>query len=80
MSRRIIYFHVNIILNFPITYKTALVLCQSESECLHQTVNMVVFFTNNNDNTFPKGRALMQNYRIVPKTKREWCQVGVQTH
>ena len=39
-----IYVHVNIILDFPITYKKASVLYQSEWACLHQTVNMVVFF------------------------------------
>ena len=38
------YFHVNIILDFPITYRTDSVLCQSECACLHKTVNMVVFF------------------------------------
>ena len=39
----IIYFHV-ILLDFPITYRNASVLCQSECTCLHQTVDMVVFF------------------------------------
>jgi len=33
-------------------------------------VNRVVFFVKNNENTYPKGRALMQMYRIVPITKR----------
>jgi len=32
---------------------------------------MVVFFVNSNENTYPKGRALMQMYRVVPITKRE---------
>jgi len=63
-----IYFHVNIILDFPITFRNTSVLCQSE--CLHKTVNMVVFFVKSNGNTFPKGRALMQMYRVVPITKR----------
>jgi len=32
---------------------------------------MVVFFTKiNNENTYPKGRVLMQMYRVVPQTKR----------
>jgi len=44
MSRTIKYVHVNIILDFPITYKNASVLHHSECACLHQTVNMVVFF------------------------------------
>ena len=43
MSRMIRYVHVNIILDFPITYENASVLCQSECAWLHQTVNMVVF-------------------------------------
>ena len=38
-----IYVHVNIILDFPITYRNASVLCQSECAWLHKTVNMVVF-------------------------------------
>ena len=41
----ILYVHVNIILDFSITYKHALVICQSECACSHQPVNMVVFFT-----------------------------------
>ena len=67
MLRTPIYFHVNIILDFPITYNNASVLCQSE--CLHKTVNRVVFFVKSNGNTFPKGRELMQLHRVVPITK-----------
>jgi len=44
MSRTIIYVHVNLKIDFPITYQNDSVLCQSECACLHQTVNMVVFF------------------------------------
>jgi len=44
MSMTIIDVHVNIILDFSITYINASVLCQSECTCTHQTVNMVVFF------------------------------------
>ena len=44
MSRTIIYVHINILLDFPITYKNASVLCQYECACLHQTINMIVFF------------------------------------
>ena len=40
-----IYVHVYIILDFPITYTNASVLCHSECTCLHRTVNMVVFFS-----------------------------------
>jgi len=31
---------------------------------------MVIFFVKSNENTYPKGRALMQMYRVVPQTKR----------
>ena len=45
MSRTIIYVHVYIMLDFPITHiGNTSVLCQSECECLHKTVNMEVFF------------------------------------
>jgi len=72
MSRTIIYFHVYIILDIillSITYKNASVLCQSECACLHKTVNMVVFLVKSNENTYPKVRALMQMYIVVPITK-----------
>ena len=38
--------------------------------CLHKTVNMVVFLVKSNENTYPKGRALMQMYRVVPIMNR----------
>ena len=60
----IIYVHVDIILDLPITYEKAQVLCQSECSCSHHSVDIVVFFTQNNENTYPKGRTLMQMYRI----------------
>ena len=44
MTRTIIYVHVYIILHFPITYRNASVLCQSECAFLQKTLNMVVFF------------------------------------
>jgi len=31
---------------------------------------MVFFYVKSNDNTNPKGRALMQMYRVVPQKKR----------
>jgi len=61
------------ILDFPITYRNASVLCQSECAFLHKTGNkkvMVVFFVKSNENTNPKGRALMKMYRVVHITKR----------
>ena len=42
MLRTIIYIHFNMRLDFPITFKNASVLFQSECALLHQTVNMVV--------------------------------------
>jgi len=65
--RTTIYFHVYIILDFPIT---------SESACLHKTVNMVVFFVKSHEHNFPKGRALMQMNRVVPITKKGNCYKG----
>jgi len=61
MSMTLIYFHVYIlhVLDFPITYRNDSVFCQSECACLHKTVNLVGFFDKSNENTYPKGRALM---------------------
>jgi len=39
-----VYVHVYTILDFPITCKNDSMLCQSEWACLHETVNLVVFF------------------------------------
>ena len=47
---------------------TASVVCQSRCAYLHKKVNMVVFFVKGNENTYPKGRALMQMYVVVPHT------------
>ena len=55
LLRTIIYFHVYVILDFPITYRNASVLFQSECAFLHKTLNMVVFFAQSNENTYPKG-------------------------
>jgi len=70
MSRTIVYFHVYIILDFHITYRNVSVLCQSEWACLHKTVSMVVFFVKSNVTAYPKERALMQMYRVIPQTKK----------
>jgi len=71
MLSTIKYVHVYMILDFPITYRNASVICQSECTCLHKTVNMVVFFVKSNENTYPKWRALMQMYRVVPMITME---------
>jgi len=47
------------------------VVCQSESTCLHKTVNLVGFYVKSNAKTYPKGRALMQKNRVIPITKKE---------
>ena len=52
----IIHVHVNIILDSPMTS--------------HQSVNMELFFSKTNENTYPKGKAFMQFYRVVPQAKR----------
>jgi len=70
MLRTTICFRVYISLGFPITYRNASVLCQSDCSCLHKTVNMVVFFVISNENAYPKRRALMQMYRVVPIKRR----------
>ena len=49
---------------FPITYKNASVLCQSECACLHKTENMVVFFVKSNENIYPKGRVLCKSTEL----------------
>ena len=48
---KIKYVFDNIILDFPITYKNASVLCQLEYECLHKTINMVVFLIEYDENS-----------------------------
>jgi len=68
MSRTIIYVDVNLILDFPIEYKNDSVLCHSECTYLHQTIKHGSFLFKNNKNTYPKGTALMQMYRVVPQT------------
>ena len=77
MLRTIIYFHVYINLDFPITYRNASVLCQSECACLHKTLNMAVFFVKSNENTYLKGTAPMQMYRVVLKTNREFKDIAL---
>ena len=52
---------------------------------LHKTVKMVVFFVKNNENTYPKERALMQIYRVVCQMNREnlinmSCLIDTQPH
>jgi len=37
---------------------------------LHETVNIIVFFVKSNENAYPKGRAFMEMYRVVPIMKR----------
>ena len=39
----------------------------------HTIVNVVVFFVKSDENTYPKGRALIQMYRVVAITKRGNC-------
>jgi len=73
MSRTIIYVHVNIILDFPITYLNASVLSQTECACLYQTVTMAVFFFLNNGKELPKRESTHANVQSCPSNeKSEW--------
>ena len=40
---------ITILLDFPITYRNASVLCQSECACLHKTLKMAVFFVKSHE-------------------------------
>jgi len=40
------------------------------SQNVHKTVNIVVFFLEYDENTYPKGRAISQMYRVVSQMKR----------
>jgi len=51
MLRTILYFQVNVVLDFPLTYRSTAVICQSDCACLHKTVNMTIFFVKSNENT-----------------------------
>jgi len=62
MSKTIVY--VYIILDFPITYRNA-----SECVCLNKTVNSYFLFKSD-ENTYPKGRAILQMYRVVAQLKK----------
>jgi len=74
MSRTPIYFHANIILDFPITYRNASVICQSVCACLHKTVNIVVFFVRSNENTYSKRESTHANVQSCPcKEKKEYA-------
>ena len=59
--KEIIYIHIYIILDFPILYGNASVLCQSACACLYKTVNMVVFFVKSNGNIYTKGSVNVQS-------------------
>ena len=74
MSRTILYVHVYIILEFTITYINVSFICLSECACLHKTVNMVFFL--NYEYTSPKGRVIMQMYRVVSITKRGYTYLA----
>jgi len=64
--------NVYILLDFPKTYINAKVFCQTECQCLHNTVNMEVCCFKTIKNTYPKGRALVPMYRVVSQTKSEY--------
>ena len=70
MLRTIIYVNVYILLDFPITHRNDSAFLQSEHACLHVNSKHGSFFAISNENTYPKGRALVQMYRAVPITER----------
>ena len=75
--RTVIYFHVYIIVDFPLTYRNVSVLCQSECACLHKSVNMVVFFVKSTENTYPKGRALIKDVQSCPYNEKRELRVSL---
>ena len=77
MLKTIVNFHVYIILDSPITYKHASVLCQSECACLHETLNIVVFFVKSNNKYLPKRDSTHANVHSCPyneKSELSVCQ------
>ena len=44
---------------------------QLEYACLHQTVNIVPFTWKKYDNIYPKGRSLMQMYRVFSSNEKK---------
>ena len=70
MSQTIIYVHVNIILDFPVTYRNDSVVCQSECTCLHKTVN-VVFFTKKIRKYLPKRESTHANVQSCRSNEKE---------
>jgi len=53
-------------LDFPITYRNASVLCLPECAYLHKTANMVVFFFKRNENSYPKRESTHANVQSCP--------------
>ena len=59
------------ILDFPITYKNTSVLCQPIRMCISTSNSKHgSFLYKINKNTYPKGKAPMQMYRVVPQKKK----------
>ena len=69
----IIYFHYNIILDFPITYRNVSVYCLSDYTCLHKTVNMVVFFLKIMKISTQKGEHSCNSTELSLKQKEGIC-------
>jgi len=69
MLRTIVYFHVNIIRLF---YN----ICASKCTCLHKTVNIVVFFVESNENTYPKSESTHANVQSCPYNEKRLYIAG----
>jgi len=69
LNGTLIYLHVNIIFDFPITYKNVSVpirIRMSTSNRKHGS-----FLYKNNENTYPKGRALNVNVQSYPSNEKK---------
>jgi len=69
ISRTPIYAHVNIILDFPITYSNALALCQSNCACLHKTVNIAVVLLKVMKIPIQRGKSTHVNIQRYPSNE-----------
>ena len=66
---------VYILFHFPITYRNA-----SECACLHQTVNIVAFFTTYNENTYPKKESTHANGHSCPLNEKKELIIATCTY
>ena len=63
--------------NFPITFRNASVLHQSECTCLHKTVIIVVFFVKSNENNIPKRASTHANVQSCLSNEKRECDTYI---